>query len=239
MSMPVVNTIETVLATHWPYVFGSPATHTLGHVLHSHRPVGDDRAMAAPSTAVTATARDPEYWPIGVDGSRTVIVDVEDGNHPEVQATFEFGAMPQWPLSLIRFHADSMTGLRVPSMRDLPVNRWEKAARAAAEQRMVATGPHGQHVAPESVAEDLIREKFPELSGAKGGNALRRRNGLLHLALMYQEYKEAEAMGAQNPAQVLAEVHSVTAATVRGWIHRARKEGLVPESQHPNASGKV
>lgn len=193
--------------------------------------------MASPQR-ITVTADDPEYWPIGVDGSRTVGTETEDAEYPQIRASFKFGFVPTLAPSLLEFsvHAgDNYTG----SAADLPLRRWERAALAAAEQRLVATGPHGQHVDATDLAREAVFKRYPELEDAAGGNALRRRNGLLHVAQMYAEYKEAEWSGAENPTQVLADAHGVTPATVRGWLHRARKEGLAPESNHPNATPRA
>lgn len=148
--------------------------------------------------------------------------------------SFEFGMVPTQGLRVIRFTVFAQYGLE-NSVASLPIARWEKAARAAVERRLMADGPFGQHVDPRDMAEMIVNEKFPELAGAAGGNSLRRRNGLIQLATKFQEYKRAEETGVENPAQVLAEAYSVSTATVRGWLHRARKEGLAPESAHPNA----
>lgn len=188
-------------------------------------------------TQLEVEADEPEYWPIGVDGSRTIEVIVRDPDH-DGTALFKFGMIPTLGIRIVTFTAFSDQGFET-ALKDLPVSRWEKVARAAAERTLMASGPYGQHVAPEDMAEIIVNQKFPELAGATGGNALRRRNGLIHLAVMFQEYKRAEETGVENPAQVLAEQHSVSAATVRGWLHRARKEGLAPESTHPNAGPRT
>jgi hypothetical protein len=205
--------------------------------LHSHPLVNDDVPMPAPPHKLEVEADEPEYWPVGVPGSRTIEVMVRDPDY-DGTALFKFGMVPTLGMRLVSFTAFSDQGFET-ALKDLPVSRWEKVARAAAERTLMATGPHGQHVAPEAMAEIIVNEKFPELAGATGGNALRRRNGLIHLAMMFQEYKRAEETGVENPAQVLAEQHSVSAATVRGWLHRARKEGLAPESTHPNAGPRT
>ncbi|MFJ9474738.1 hypothetical protein ACIRRI_06940 [Streptomyces mirabilis] len=193
--------------------------------------------MPARINKLEVEADESEHWSIGVDGSRTIEVIVRD---PDYDGTvlFKFGMIPTQGMRVVTFTVFSAQGLEV-SVKDLPVSRWEKVARAAAERRLMAGGPYQQHVAPGDLAELIVNEKFPELAGAAGGNALRRRNGLVHLAKMFEEYKQAEESGIENPAQVLAEKHSVSAATVRGWLHRARREGLAPESSHPNAGPKA
>lgn len=213
-------------------------THTWRQVLHTPPPVNDDDRMPARTHKLEVETEEPTYWPVGVPGSRIIEVMVRDPDYAGTWAFFKFGMVPEIGMQTVEFGASSSQGFGV-ALKTLPLLRWEKAARAAAEQRLVAEGPHGQHVAPEDMAELIVARRFPELSEATGGNALRRRKGLLHLAMMFQEYKEAEAAGVENPTQILADKHSVSAATVRGWLHRARKEGLAPESSHPNAGPRT
>lgn len=202
-------------------------------MLHSHRVVDNHGHMPARTPTLEVEAQEPEIWSItGVD-ARTAEVYVRD---PELQlfVIFKFGMVPGLPLSALSYAVHSEWGIETP-LRELPVSRWEKAARAAAERRLVADGPYGQQVPPDDLARIVVDQRFPELADATGGNALRRRNGLIHLAKMVKEYREVEETGASNPAQVLAERHKVSTATVRGWLHRARKEGLALGSSHPNA----
>ncbi|MDX2703172.1 helix-turn-helix domain containing protein [Streptomyces sp. PA03-6a] len=190
--------------------------------------------MPARTPALRVEAQDPEIWSItGVD-ARTVDVHVWDED-PQAFVIFKFGLVPGRPLVVLSYEVHSTHGLEVP-LKNLPAARWEKAARAAAERQLVAGGPYGQQVQPGYLAGALVDKLFPELVNATGGNELRRRNGLLHLAKMAEEYKSLEESGSSNPTQTLADKHGVSPATVRGWLHRARKEGLALESSHPNAS---
>lgn len=190
--------------------------------------------MPAHTPALEVEPQDPQTWGItGVD-AKTVEVYVKDAGH-EVFAVFKFGLIPGRPLMTLGFNVWSEQGLQ-GAVSNLPISRWEKAARGAAERRLVAGGPYGQSVSPDDLAEMRVGEKFPELADATGGNALRRRNSLLHLAKMAAEYAEVVESGAKNPAQILGDRHGVSAATVRSWLHRARKEGLALGSAHPNAA---
>ncbi|MGW3024521.1 helix-turn-helix domain-containing protein [Streptomyces sp. NPDC001221] len=190
--------------------------------------------MPARTPALDVDAEDPEVWPVtGVD-ARKVDVHVKD-SELDLFVTFEFGLLPGHPLRVLSYRVTSIHGIEVP-LRDLPILRWEKAAQAAAERRLVAGGPYGQQADRAAVAQMIVDEKFPELVGASKGNALRRRKALLQLAEQVSEYMEAKESGSSNPAQVLADRYGVSAATVRGWLHRARREGLALESAHPNAS---
>src|ERR1044072_992987 len=189
--------------------------------------------MPARTPTLEVEAQEPEIWSITGADARRVEVHVRD-EEQGLFVIFEFGLVPGLPLGVLGCRVTSLNWIDT-RLRDLPVTRWEKAARAAAERRLVAGGPYGQQVSAGDLAESLVNEKFPELAGASGGNALRRRNGLVHLAKMAHEYMEARESGAENPTAVLAERYEVSAATVRGWLHRARREGLALESSHPNA----
>ncbi|MFB6889416.1 helix-turn-helix domain-containing protein [Kitasatospora sp. NPDC056327] len=194
--------------------------------------------MPATEAPISANADEPNYWPIGVSGARTVEVQVSDSSHVAITAFLRFGYMPEIPLQLMGIQlapTKASEGLMPSELRDLPLHRWERAARAAAENALLAGAPHGQAVDPACEAEALIAERFPELNGDLRGNALRRRRSLVHLAQMMSEYRLAEQMGSRNPAQQVADKFGVTAATVRSWLHRARREGLASESHHPNA----
>lgn len=193
--------------------------------------------MPARTPTLDVEAQEPEIWPITGTDARKVEVHVRDAEL-DVFVRFEFGLIPGLPLGVLNYSVSSLNWIDTP-LRDLPVPRWEAVARAAAERRLVAGGPYGQSVSPNDIARGLVDEKFPELIGASGGNALRRRNGLLHLAKMAAEYMEVKESGASNPAGVLAGRHGVSTATVRGWLHRARKEGLALESSHPNAGPRA
>jgi hypothetical protein len=206
--------------------------------LHTTAPVDHDDHMPAHPPALEVDADEPEVWPITGLDARTVDVSVRDTEF-DIGAVFKFGLSPGRPLLTLSYRvygslSDGTAGIQSP-LRDLPVARWEKAARGAAERRLVDLGPYGQSVDPEDLAEIQVNEKFPELADATGGNALRRRKSLLHLAQMAAEYAEIVESGARNPAQVLGERHKVSAGTVRSWLHRARREGLALGSTHPNA----
>lgn len=83
--------------------------------------------------------------------------------------------------------------------------------------------------------EALVMQLFPELDGALRGNALRRRRSLVFLAGVAREYTQLQVAGDSNPAQTMAEEHGVASGTVRGWLARARREGVAPASSHGNS----
>lgn len=159
---------------------------------------------------------------------------ITDDELPGVEATFSFTPQGSNGLVLVGVRVSAMDGTPL-SITTLPLSRWERRARGAAAKQLLATeqNPSGN---AEEVAASLVAARYPELEDATHGNALRRRKGLLKLAKAAAEYAEATAAGAQNPAETLAERYDTSAATVRGWLHRARREGLAPASIHPNAT---
>lgn len=189
--------------------------------------------MPARTPTLEVQADEPQPWPVGVPGARTVEVGVRDRSLA-MDATLRYGLVPGSHLVTLGFAVNSEGGIDTP-LRDLPFARWDKAARGAAERVLVASGPHSQSVPPDILAELMVDQQFPELKDAAGGNALRRRKSLLHLAQMAAEYSEIQGSGSSNPAQVLGDRYDVSAATVRSWLHRARREGLALGSSHPNA----
>ncbi|MFJ4623076.1 hypothetical protein [Streptomyces sp. NPDC088812] len=189
--------------------------------------------MPAHTPTLDVDPQDPQAWGITGADARTVEVHVKDAGH-DVFVIFKFGLIAGRPLVTLGFNVWSEWGIQ-GALSNLPITRWEKAARGAAERRLVVDGPYGQGVSPDDLAEILVNERFPELADATGGNALRRRNSLLNLAKMAAEYAEIMESGAKNPAQVLGDRYHVSAATVRSWLHRARREGLALGSAHPNA----
>lgn len=98
-----------------------------------------------------------------------------------------------------------------------PISRWLRMARAEVEARI-----YGYEIA---TPDDGLR-----------GNAARRHDALIRLARVAQEYRAAEAAGHRNPAAVVGAAHGVSAATVRSWLFRARREGLAAASDHLNAT---
>lgn len=212
---------------------GARATLAGMAVLHSGCGHGKDGVMPARKPALDVEASEPTYWPIGVDGARIVDTTIRD-TEIDLTATFKFGLIPGGTLLILGFSVQSENGIS-PALRDLPYARWEKTCRGAAERALLTSGPHGQHVAPDLMAELMVDKRFPELKEATGGNALRRRKSLLHLAEMAAEYSEIQGAGISNPAEILGMRYGVSAATVRSWLHRARREGLAIGSSHPNA----
>lgn len=75
-------------------------------------------------------------------------------------------------------------------------------------------------------AEDVVRERFPDLDPDSGLGAARRWRRLIRLAEVAEEYRAAQEAGAKAPATVVAENRGVAPGTVGTWLHYARKEGF-------------
>lgn len=158
-----------------------------------------------------------------------IVVPIHDEQHPEVSVELRYARGTDGTLALIGFTVLPTGGgnLASSSIKDLPFARWDRMARFQA-----AT----------SSTEDLdglalrrVKEAWPDLGTHCRGHAKRRWQALVRLARFAEEYARIAATGSSNPAAVLGERHHVPEATVRGWLHRARREGLASASLHPNA----
>jgi hypothetical protein len=154
-------------------------------------------------------------------------IPITDSALPGVEATFSY-ALRGDTLALIEVRIAAAGTVSVPAIQEMPLSRWEKRAWGTAMRRLLAA---------EETPERRVLARHPQLANVTHGNALRRWKSLVHLASVAAEYADAMEAGASNPAQTVGHRHNVSAATVRGWLHRARREGLAPTSTHPNAVG--
>lgn len=108
--------------------------------------------------------------------------------------------------------------LTISDIRDLPLSRWEAAARA--------------HVVDPAVMEAL---PIREWKGYVGGGVVttdppqsgRKARSLAHLSEIAEQYQAELRLGTPDPAAAIANVRGVNRSTVRSWIHRARQAGLL------------
>lgn len=159
-----------------------------------------------------------------------VVIQVRDDHHPSVapDLVYERAASGELVLSEIRIRAAEGGSLLVGGLGPLPLARWDRSARFQAATQ--AGEP------PEELALARVRVLHPELGPHCTGNVRRRWASLVGLARVAEEYGRIAACGVANPALLLAAQHGVPAGTVRSWIHKARREGLAPESTHANAT---
>jgi hypothetical protein len=90
---------------------------------------------------------------------------------------------------------------------------------------------HGQFVGKESEsAEEYVFKLYPELRGDDTPAGQRRLRSLTHLADIAMDYSVKGIFGVHDPAAAIARERDAKPATVRSWIHRARKAGFLPET---------
>lgn len=136
--------------------------------------------------------------------------------------------------------------LTVGAVRDFPVARWERAARARAQafwhealadavalvQRRMDLESEVGRVAPDLADEANYQvarsEKGTKVSGGLTPAQRRRKERLTHLAGVAQEYRENVMAGVSDPAGAIARRREANPSTVRTWLKRAREVGLLP-----------
>jgi hypothetical protein len=176
-----------------------------------------------------------------------VVVQVDDPSYSRLRATFtylgfvvarrglqlaligmEVAPAPDVPLD--KTLVLSMTDMR----RDLPLPRWQKAARTAAirESResmawlsrgIARTGEDMQAVA--GLLPDLATRPFASI--LEDHRARRQLDSALLLARIAREYRENIASGVSDPVATIARERGWTASKARTLVYRARKQGFL------------
>ncbi|WPO69911.1 hypothetical protein [Streptomyces sp. KN37] len=175
------------------------------------------------------------------DGVATVDVSLRPAEHPEFSVTFVYAVRDSEILFPAGMRVEPAHG--VPSrewsrlgaglIKDLPVARWERAARAAADAQIAGATtwtwqtPSDQSEATR-LAEAIVREMNPALDPNSGKAAARRWKRLVRLAEVVNEHDAARARGAKSPAGEVAEARGVEPSTVRSWLTQAKQEGIAP-----------
>lgn len=171
-------------------------------------------------------------------GNPVVTVVVRDSEHPSFEAAFRYIAAPQAPLRPqaieVRQRPAATTEQAEPlnpsTMRDLPLTRWDRYARAhVALHAMDAdaaplAGDPWKH--SRKWGEALVRRRYPDLNPEAGAGQKRRWESLTHVASVTMEMLSLQVYGAKDPTAAVAEHHGVKPATVRSWLHRARQSGV-------------
>ncbi|MEU9264591.1 hypothetical protein AB0E04_03930 [Streptomyces sp. NPDC048251] len=116
-------------------------------------------------------------------------------------------------------------------IKDLPIARWERAARAAADAQIGGAKSWSwrstsSQAEIKRLAEAIVREMNPGLDPESGKAAARRWNRLVRLAEVVHEHDAARARGAKSPAGEVAEARGVEPSTVRSWLSQAKQEGI-------------
>lgn len=113
-------------------------------------------------------------------------------------------------------------------VRDLPMARFERAARVIIELHLSGRDSVEQNAAADvaETAQAMVRELYPDLDPEAGAGQARRWKRLIRLAEVVQEYQAARARGEKAPASVVAKDRGVEPGTVRTWLHQAKQEGI-------------
>ena len=194
---------------------------------------------------------DPEPIEGAPEGFAQVIASLVPATYPHTLVRFEY---------VIRDgqHVEGPYGVRVQQAPDVPAGEWKpvgavlvrdlpltKLARAArlavsmalrtqdgaplsAGVRMVDVAPPVEEIP--AYAEQMVRERHPDVDPAAGPGALRRWKRLTRLAEVQLEYNHAIKQGEKAPATAVAEKRGVAPGTIRTWLHGAKQEGLEPET---------
>ncbi|MFF3891795.1 hypothetical protein ACFYY3_01045 [Streptomyces sp. NPDC001812] len=188
----------------------------------------------------------------GDDAGRasSVAVAVEPDDRPDLTVTFDYVALPGEILGPFGVHitprervamgegwklAGDPPRLGVAILRDLPIARWERAARLAAQLHPSQQAPWGWEATAgqEDIvrrAEEVVRVLHPSVDPMSGKAGARKWAKLTRFAQVILQHQQAQLAGAADPVGSVAEIRGVTPATVRSWLYRAKLEGITPES---------
>jgi hypothetical protein len=188
----------------------------------------------------------------GDDAGRAnaVEVDITPAEQPDLTVTFEYVALPGellGPFGLrigqrepVRMGegwklASEPLRLGVAILRDLPVARWERAARLAAQTHEDAKMPWlWEGVAgPDEIAaqaERAVRALHPDVDPASGKAGARTWAKLTRYAQVTLQWQRGQLAGDPDPVGTVAADRAVSTATVRSWLYRAKLDGITPES---------
>ncbi|MFI9466815.1 hypothetical protein ACIHBQ_04990 [Streptomyces sp. NPDC052492] len=188
-------------------------------------------------------------WESGDPRAVLVSAQLTDSDHPSLTAEFEYLAISAdgrlFPRSVhIRPAPDLPIGQNTPVtagiIRELPLARWETAARSRAQaalqdwEEKVLLDSLGQptiRALRDLSPAELVEVIEPGLKGSSRKADQRRYSSLLHQCMVAIEYTALRMEGVQDPAARIARNHSVQPATARSWLHRARNSGILPSFQ--------
>ncbi|MGW0417491.1 hypothetical protein [Streptomyces sp. NPDC003015] len=203
--------------------------------------IRDDDAMATPDNHFRVSLPEPiEGAP---DSLVRQTVSLETADHPGLRFhwryTIKNGSQVEGPHGFTIEPSrdappDNWQTLNATAIRELPLSKLERTARQALGLPMLnpdaaQSGTWLRAVPPQDIpglARDTVRGRHPEVDPDEGPAAARRWNRLIRLAEVWLEYQAAEAAGDRAPTNTIAEARNVAPATVRGWLHHARREGL-------------
>lgn len=135
-------------------------------------------------------------------------------------------------------------------VRDLPLARWEQAARGvvtwaiddleewgdpriaesygiSSDQVFLEVTPGHSSPPRQHDVDELVKTIDPNLEDDDTPGGRRRRTSLRKLANVAIDYRAALMNGRSDPAAAISEKYGVSPSTARSWIHRARAAGLL------------
>ncbi|MFF9861118.1 hypothetical protein [Streptomyces tendae] len=179
----------------------------------------------------------------------SVAVDVSPADHPHLLVTFEYVSLPgelMGPFGLrVTQRAPVRMGegwrlagdpqrLGVAILRDLPIARWERSARLAAQAARESNlawaweEPDADDVVAQ--AERVVRVLHPDVDPTSGKAGARTWAKLTRHAQVTLQWQRGRLAGDPDPVGTVAAERGVSPATVRSWLHRAKLDGITPES---------
>lgn len=182
--------------------------------------------------------------------ANAVEVDITPTEQPGLTVTFEYVALPGELLGPFGVRVAQREPIRmgdgwkldgeplrlgVAILRDLPLARWERAARLAAQTHEDAALPwmwEGEGDADEIVAraERAVRLLHPDVDPSSGKAGARTWAKLTRYAQVTLQWQRGRLAGDPDPVGTVAADRGVSTATVRSWLHRAKLDGITPES---------
>lgn len=186
----------------------------------------------------------------GADRASSVAVSVEPEDRPDLTVTFDYVALPGEILGPLGVHvtprervaigegwklAGDPPRLGAAILRDLPIARWERAARLAVQMHSSQKVPWGWEATAgqEDIvrrAEEVVRSLHPSVDPMSGKAGARKWAKLTRFAEVVLQHQQAQLAGSADPVGSVAEIRGATPATVRSWLYRAKLEGITPES---------
>ncbi|MET9414111.1 hypothetical protein ABZY03_07955 [Streptomyces klenkii] len=176
----------------------------------------------------------------GAEDLASVEVSFVPADQPDLLVTWQYVYREGEALQPCGFKIEPAPGVAPGSrqhlgatvVRELPLARLERAARGLFElsyripREGVARMGKREAATISEAAQVMVRELHPDLDETAGAGAARRWKRLVRLAEVVQEYQMAVTRGDKSPAATVAEARDVAPATVRSWMHQARKEGF-------------
>ncbi|MBF6047741.1 hypothetical protein GO001_21260 [Streptomyces sp. NRRL B-1677] len=192
---------------------------------------------AAPAITVEVRQIDEEEMP---EGSQLVTATLLPSGYPEICATFEYALSPGHALFPLGFSVRPAPGrpvsksveLEMRTIRSLPLTSWEASARAHAEVELLGESisiPRERAASAQATAKALLERSYPDLDPTASKADARKYKSLLHLAEISAEYMLERLFGNVDAPAAIAKRREVNPATVRSWLHRARKAGLLKD----------